>query len=117
MHDLRLSSPCMCASWFFDPALRAGKDHEQNLVPTSQLCENGIVEEIRTWWLDEHAIGATLDKLRKINARAAKHALNGLYAWRLGAEHREPVYVDAPGDHGPQEAAAAYYTVTRELIV
>jgi hypothetical protein len=88
-----------------------------DLVPTSQLCENENVEDIRTWWLDEDAISATLDKLRKINARAAKRGLNGLYAWRIGAERREPVYLDAPGDQGPQEAAPAYYKVTRELIV
>jgi hypothetical protein len=51
------------------------------------------------------------------NARAAKRGLSGLYTWRLGAEHLEPVYLDAPGDQGPQEAAPAYYKVTRELIV
>jgi hypothetical protein len=50
---------------------------------------------VRTWWLDEAEIAATIAKISKINARAAKNGLAGGYTWTLGAERREPVYDDA----------------------
>jgi hypothetical protein len=48
----------------------------------------------RVWHLNEDDIAPTIAKLERINARAVKQGLTGRYAYRLGEEHREPVYDD-----------------------
>lgn len=48
--------------------------------------------ELRTWWLTEDETSATIGKIEKINARAAKNGLEGRYTWTFGEERHEPVY-------------------------
>src|SRR5258708_19791137 len=48
----------------------------------------------RIWHLNEDDIAPTIAKLERINARAVKQGLTGRYSYRLGEEHREPVYDD-----------------------
>lgn len=39
---------------------------------------------LRTWYLTEDEIAATIAKLEKINQRAVKNGLEGRYTWTFG---------------------------------
>jgi hypothetical protein len=50
---------------------------------------------IRTWWLDPQQVTATLARIGRINARAARHGLDGRYAGHVtGRTRTEPVFDD-----------------------
>src|SRR5258708_8421772 len=83
----------------------------------------------RIWHLNEDDIAPTIAKLERINTRAVKQGLTGRYSYRLGEEHREPVYDDEDArtvindfphllECGPPVPFQLLHTkVTRELIV
>jgi len=53
---------------------------------------------IRTWWLDPQQVSATLARIERINARAARHGLTGRYTGQAtGATRTEPVFDDRGG--------------------